>query len=277
MSFWNSEKLRERQTIKKLIDPFEQECVKHGAYELSLGEQAVVTSDPTGIKRKLETGEQLIIPPGQFGLLLTRETVSIPDNAIGFISIRFSIKCRGLVNVSGFHVDPGYAGRLEFAVYNAGSQNIILSCGERVFMIWFSDLSGPTKDVYDGRNAARTEITSEDSMLIQGKVASPAALKQEIEELRNLNEQRLTGIEKEISLWKTLMASLIVAIIILFVKAFLEGRPAPANPPPVSTESAPSREPIQNLNRNESPLVEKNGNTASPTTNKSESKPARRK
>jgi dCTP deaminase len=243
MSFWNSEKLCDIQRDSHtLIYPFEQGCVKHGAYELSLGEQALVTSDPTGKKQNLADREQLVIPPGQFGLLLTKETVSIPDYAIGFISIRFSFKQRGLVNVSGFHVDPGYNGRLEFAVYNAGSRNIVLSQGDRVFMMWFSDLSSATKDLYDG--AGRNEITSEDSMMIQGNLASPAALKEQFDQLGSEHDQRLkalddkleqrlkalddsighrlSALDDKISTWRGIAIALLIGIALLLLRAFLQ-------------------------------------------------------
>ena len=58
--------------------------------------------------------------PGQFAFLLTDEIVEVPDSAMALISIKAKIKWRGLINVSGFHVDPGFKGRLIFSVYNAG-------------------------------------------------------------------------------------------------------------------------------------------------------------
>src|SRR5689334_22348820 len=149
MAFWNSEKLKQVISVGKFVEPFDEKAVKHGAYELSLGPEAFLTSDDDNKKDILDEGEQLVIPPGQFGLLLTEEKVRIPNNAIGFISIKAGIKFRGLVNVSGFHVDPGFSGRLKFSVYNAGSQNIVLQRKERVFLLWFSDLDQPTADVYD--------------------------------------------------------------------------------------------------------------------------------
>jgi dCTP deaminase len=48
--------------------------------------------------------------------------------------MKFKIKQRGLVNVSGFHVDPGYSGKLLFSVYNAGPRSIVLTRGEPVFV-----------------------------------------------------------------------------------------------------------------------------------------------
>src|SRR5437868_9314438 len=131
MSFWSSEKLKERLVSESLFDPCDLANIKNGAYELGLGSEAFVTSDGIQTKSEIPDGKQLVIPPGQFGLLVTEERVAIPTDAIGFISIKAGVKFRGLVNVSGFHVDPGFSCKLKFAVYNAGSQNIILDRKQR--------------------------------------------------------------------------------------------------------------------------------------------------
>lgn len=245
MSFWNTDKLVLKQSQQKLIEPFESQFAKQGAYELSLGPEAFITSEPNATKQVLAAGEQLSIPPGQFGLLLTEEVVTIPDDAIGFISVRFTIKRRGLVNVSGFHVDPGFSGRLKFAVYNAGSQPIVVSRGERVFMIWFSDMSASTPDPYQGQGSGQNEITSQDVMFIQGEVASPAVLKKQIDSL-----------EKEMSMIKLILIGLFLAAAGAFFKSCLDNKPAlpTAQSPPVvnlptdnsrSNEVSPTSTPIQ--------------------------------
>lgn len=259
MSFWTTEKVRQKQVFAKMISPFQGDRLKHGAYELSLGSELLVTSEPAGVKRKLEEREQISIPPGQFGLLLTEEIISIPDDAIGLISIPFSIKAQGLVNVSGFHVDPGFVGHLKFAVYNAGSQNVFLTHGERAFMIWFSDLSEATEDLYDGGHRNQNGITDDDTRLLQGKVTSPAALKKQIEELRSSVDQRLTtlddrykqqssaledkteqrikSLDDKIATWKTITLILIAAIISLILTRFF---PLPSTSPnPTNQASQP--------------------------------------
>jgi dCTP deaminase len=226
MSFWTSEKLIQKQTLEELaggeplIKPFFENRVKQGAYELSMGAEAFLTSDPTGTKQNLIDNEQVVIPPGQFGLLLTDETVAIPSNAIAFISIKFSIKQRGLINVSGFHVDPGFKGQLKFAVYNAGSGNIVLTRGEPVFLIWFSDLSAPTLNIYDGKHARQQGILSDDVMQIQGEVASPGELKKQIEELRTDHDTRFTTLEDKITTRTAIVMTLLTA---LLVSVFFKG------------------------------------------------------
>lgn len=206
MAFWTSEKLKERASIEALITPYSENRVKHGAYEMSLGHEAFITSDEQKKKQPLIDGEQLVIPPGQFGLLLTEEEIQIPANAIGFISIKAGIKFRGLVNVSGFHVDPGFSGKLKFSVYNAGSSNILLSRGQNLFLIWFSDLDRITSDLYRGDHANQKEISSEDVMRIQGEVHSPAAL-----------DKRLTGLENSVSTIKTIALTIACGLVLLII------------------------------------------------------------
>jgi dCTP deaminase len=89
-----------------------------------------------------------------------------------------------LVNVSGFHVDPGFRGRLKFWVYNAGNNDIQVLQGDPLFLIWFSDLDRPTRDPYPRNSQASNEITAEDLRRLQGRLASPAALAKQIAELQ---------------------------------------------------------------------------------------------
>jgi hypothetical protein len=64
----------------------------------------------------------------------------VPKNAIAFISMKAGIKHKGLINISGFHVDPGFKGKLLFSVYNAGTTKINLKRGQECFLIWYSNL-----------------------------------------------------------------------------------------------------------------------------------------
>jgi dCTP deaminase len=176
MPFWSSQTLRARIPAEQLVEPYDQNRVVHSAYEMGVGPEAFVTSNPSD-KTQLPGGTKIVIPPGQFGLLVTRETVHIPPNVIAFISIRAGIKFQGLVNVSGFHVDPGYRGQLKFAVYNAGSRTIVLDQDQRVFMIWFADLDHTDDNPYPDRVPTPNVITADDVARIQGEVASPAVLK----------------------------------------------------------------------------------------------------
>lgn len=241
MAFWSSETFKKDGQTRRIVTPFSADRIKHGAYELSLGEEVFVTSSKDGKKAKLLEGEQFVIPPGQFAMLLTEEAVEIPADAIGLISIKAGIKFRGLVNVSGFHVDPGYAGKLKFSVYNAGSQNIVLARNHPLFLLWLNTLDATTKDVYP-HGDRNEEITATDVMNMQGEVASPGELKCEIDCLRH-------------SIRNLKWAVSIVFAIFLALFSLLAGltmnRLKLATGPAISSSGAEAKSPSENKNAKE--------------------------
>lgn len=215
MSFWSSEKLKNELGKQFIITPYNDPSrIKHGAYELSLGGEYFTTADQANKKLLIRDGEQICIAPGQFALLITKEKIRIPEDAMGFISIKAGIKFKGLINVSGFHVDPGFRGRLKFAVYNAGSQNINLTEGKPIFLIWFTDLDQKTRDIYNGNHANGEGICSNDVMNIAGDIASPVEL-----------QKRLTSLEHKTKILTMLLASIFVGIMLIWLRAFLPQHP----------------------------------------------------
>lgn len=182
MAFWNHDTLLEKLSPGEIVEPFSEANVKSCAYELCMGPEAFVTSHEDRTKQTLDEGESFRIPPGQMALLLTEEVVAIPTDTIAFISMRFGKKSKGLINVSGFHVDPGFPGRLKFSVYNAGSQAIVLARGERVFQIFFCSLTGDSEP-YDGAHANQLAITPEEETALQGEIASPGELLERVNTL----------------------------------------------------------------------------------------------
>lgn len=198
----------------EIIQPFDGERITQGAYELSLGREAYSTSEATKMHlAEQEKGiyAQIPIEPGQFALLLSDETVHIPGDYIGFISIRNRWKTRGLINVSGFHVDPGYRGKLKFAVYNAGGNTITLTRGESIFPLWLAKLDKRTEDPYRDPSeyeiAQRETITSSDIDKIHGNLASPSENHRQIDRLQS----RLNIVY---GLLATIAAALIASLIV---------------------------------------------------------------
>ncbi|QBL39324.1 deoxycytidine triphosphate deaminase [Stenotrophomonas sp. ASS1] len=154
MTFWSDETLRER--LPPLVRPFDGGNISCASYELGLGKEAYITPVHDAkiserVKQKLDRDGSVLIPKGQFAFLITDEIINVPEDAIAFISIKAGIKFRGLVNVSGFHVDPGYKGRLVFSVFNAGAADVKLHCDERVFLIWFASLDKPSSSPKKGK------------------------------------------------------------------------------------------------------------------------------
>ena len=142
MSFLGHDRITEELTSLFLKDTYDPACVQQASYDLRLGSEAYVVGADTPVPLSKEKNEYLNIAPGQFALLLSVEELIMPDNLIGFISLRNTFKMQGLINISGFHVDPSFRGRLVFAVNNVGPSDIRLRFEERTFTITFSYVEG---------------------------------------------------------------------------------------------------------------------------------------
>jgi dCTP deaminase len=200
VAFWSKERIVGEQAHDALIAPYLPEHIEQNAYALGVAsDYAITTPDGGGAKRTATFGEHITIPPGQFALLLTEEVVYVPAKAMAFISVKAKFKLRGLINVSGFHVDPGFRGRLKFAVYNAGSVAFDLKPGQRLFLIWYADLDQPTAEIYDGPSQGQDGITAEDVMSIRGIVVSAAAITSRVTKIEEMLKDKVSVIEKTLT------------------------------------------------------------------------------
>jgi dCTP deaminase len=199
--FWSGNKLQEKldskfpvnKIVYYLDDPNKKPKVDCSSIELSVGPEGYITpenddTEKNVIKMLDEKNRTLIIPKGQFGFILTEEHIKVPTEAMAFISFKATYKFQGLINVSGFHVDPGYHGRLIFSVYNAGPKDITLHRGDTFALIWFADLddSATTEYSKDAVHKASqlNSISSKTINGITGDIFSPITLKNDFDTLK---------------------------------------------------------------------------------------------
>ena len=199
MSFWRAETLEEK--LPRLIEPYDPRAIDCAAYTLHVGNEIYVSPDQEienpdrHTMRKLTDGECFAIPPGQFAFLLTKEDVAVPDDAIAFLSIKARIKFRGLINISGFHVDPGYRGKLLFSVLNAGPQPLHVRQGDALFLIWYASLDGRTENNKRGQGFGGI-----DSALING-ISGPILSLQSLSGKQRVLEQEMEGLKTKFGVW----------------------------------------------------------------------------
>jgi dCTP deaminase len=213
VSFWSGAKLRDKCKAQSIIEPFIEKQIDCSAYTLRMGHEFYVTpsygydlrkNTKQHLKEQTEVdflgtkwarkGGELVIPPGQFAFLLTEERVNMPDNSMGFISLKSGTKFRGLVNISGFHVDPGFKGNLIYSVFNAGPSPIHLCRGDDVFLLWITDLSGPTeKNFVRDDKVPQVEISSRLVSDVAREAHSLQALSERVERLGRLVTTLITG------------------------------------------------------------------------------------
>ena len=209
--FWGTQRLKSE--LPSLISDFSESRLDRASYRLRVGSEFYVSvSDgySSSLYNKsatfLNKGERIEIPSGQFGFLLTEERVQVPDKAIAFISIRAKYKFRGLVNVSGFHVDPLYTGQLIFSVFNAGPRTVHLSRGEDCFLIWYADLDEPSE--MQEKRGFKSIPSGVTSFVSDG-----------LHSFSNI-DKRLQSLEKHISLIKLFGASAIALIVFVAITVY---------------------------------------------------------
>lgn len=247
MPVWSGEALRRR--LPALIDPFDEAAIDCAAYTLKAGGEIYVS--PSELKdrtastiRQLLPSEDSTIPPGQFAFLITAETVRVPNDAIALISIKARIKWRGLVNVSGFHVDPGYQGRLIFAVFNAGPSTIHVKSGEDCFLIWYLSLDQVSESV---RTApGHTQIGADLVAPISGEWKSIEMLDSRMRKI----EKTQASIDTSLKVLLALAGAIVAALVIYLLKNDIEVRTTSTrSAAPGATVSAPHVRRVPTPNR----------------------------
>ena len=190
MSFLARSEIEKRQCLRQpqlIVKNYKPEQLQQCSYDLALGEEVYLVGKDA--PERLSTAYPYVsIPPGQFAVLTCFEHIKMPDDLMGFIALRSKFKLQGLVNISGFHVDPTHEGTLLFAVQNVGPSEIRLRYKDPTFTIFFSRVDG---QIVEGRSKEDTHfkpylkgIRLNDVQLLGGSSVTITKLQKEIEQLR---------------------------------------------------------------------------------------------
>jgi dCTP deaminase len=223
MAFWSSQTLEER--IGQLIDPPDTVMIDCNAITLRVGTEIYITPEleqaHMQTKQRLRSHQGFLIPPGQFAFVMTEEVVRVPLDTMAFISMKTTFKNKGLVNVSGFHADPGWNGPLVFAVFNAGPASVHLHRGLPLFLIWYADLDHPSEK--RKTNAGSRQISAVTINNLTGGVNSLNVLSTRLtEEAQRRREEdnklntRIHDVEKTQSR-NNVMLSILITIVISLI------------------------------------------------------------
>lgn len=219
MSYWSGEKLVQNPSV---ITDFDPDQVDANAYNLRMGSSFFRTADGTNeaaqTKILLTKRQPFVIPTGQFAFLLSHETVNVPANAMAFISMRTGIKFKGLINVSGFHVDPGYRGKLVYAVFNASPLPVHICEGDPIFKIWFADLDQESGERYLFKGTSQNDISND---LIRGMGKEIYSLQSLAENMRDLKRdvdlelaKQKPAVDNLTFVWRSVVLGVVGAIIV---------------------------------------------------------------
>jgi dCTP deaminase len=170
-------------TGKKLFlkETFEPDMLQQCSYDLRLGSEVYIVGKKVP-NRLSKTKDFISLSPGQFAMLTCHEWLAMPPHLMAFITLRSSFKFQGLINISGFHVDPSFEGRLLFAVQNVGPSDIRLRYLEPTFTIFFGEVQGSTGPGRD--RPPLSGIRLQDVQNLGGGSVSLAKLKKELDTVR---------------------------------------------------------------------------------------------
>jgi dCTP deaminase len=203
--FLGSTAIKENQEKIFTGGTFNEECLGQSSYDLRLGTAAYIVGE--SVPRKLDDGSPyLALAPGQFAILTCHERIALPREIMGFITLRNRYKMQGLVNVSGFHVDPTFREQLVFAVQNVGATDIRLKYMERTFTIFFAYVDKNTEQSLRPV-AARAGISLEDIAQLGGSTITLGKLQAEFEQLRRI-----------VTIYGPIVVAITVALIVAFLK-----------------------------------------------------------
>lgn len=256
MAFWGKKRWLEegaKSDEKKPILPWEEGRVEAAGYRLSVGKEYYVNGDGSSVVNKLEEGESFVISPGEFAFILTKERVQVSKSSIGFISMRVNMKFKGLVNVSGFQINPGFCGKLVFAVFNAGPRHINIRFGDEIFSVWFADLDKPAVDDHEEGGKIPNNLDAIPSDTINGISGEALTAYQLSKQIRELSDQtrKLADSVASTRTWLirlSIPTVLILSILLLINRAaivgFFIGQDKPVaieNTEPVNTPDRPEK------------------------------------
>ncbi len=163
-----------------VIDPFEPERVEPSSVDLILGDEfkrverpahsstnvslspsdEIITEErahsdeanhDTDIVHVVESGEPVVLQPGELLLATTRERVELPEDLSAQVLGRSTLGRLGVsVHQTAGFIDPGFKGQITLELSNNGPLGVTLEPGLRVCQIVFNELSSPAQDGYGG-------------------------------------------------------------------------------------------------------------------------------
>ncbi|AWH90655.1 dCTP deaminase [Buchnera aphidicola (Melanaphis sacchari)] len=99
------------------------------------------------------------LKPGSLALFSTLESITLPDNLVGWLDGRSSLARLGLmIHVTSHRIDPGWNGNIVLEIFNAGSLVLVLSPGIKIAALSFELLSQSVRHPYNSRYEAKYKI-----------------------------------------------------------------------------------------------------------------------
>ena len=110
---------------------------------------------------QLNDNDAFFLHPGELALGITLESLSLPDDIVGWLDGRSSLARLGLmVHVTAHRIDPGWNGNIVLEFFNSGKLPLALRPGMSIGAISFEPLTGVADRPYRKRRDAKYQDQS---------------------------------------------------------------------------------------------------------------------
>jgi len=104
----------------------------------------------------IKDGDAFFLHPGELALAVTNESVTLPDNIVGWLDGRSSLARLGLmVHVTAHRIDPGWSGQIVLEFYNSGKLPLALRPKMKIAALNFETMSSSAARPYNKRDDAK--------------------------------------------------------------------------------------------------------------------------
>lgn len=250
-------------TSHRLLNPFIPERMGPCSYDLSVGEEYYCYQPGDGNAFKLrqlpsdDPDARCEIPPNGCAFLLTEESLNMPADLVGQVSLRFSLTKRGIMLSPQAPIDPGYCGKIMMMLYNLSDEPQFLHRGDAFVTITFTQLSNGTAP-YQGVNQGvtsirgfmkrdlpiRTSISRAESELMETADLLRADLERERKRLEDRFDEKMATLEKQANsrlagvLSYVGLALGLLAVVIALLQLGQDGNNSPSTLTPTISSSA---------------------------------------
>ncbi len=104
----------------------------------------------------VEEGDAFFLHPGELALGVTFESITLPNNIVGWLDGRSSLARLGLmVHVTAHRIDPGWSGNIVLEFFNSGKLPLALRPMMKIGALNFETMSGPAQNPYNLKKGAK--------------------------------------------------------------------------------------------------------------------------
>lgn len=143
-----------------VLDPFSPDRLEPASYDARIGEWAFSSS----LREKIRLSEKgiLVIEPGEFAVVETRERITLSNRIAGQLGLRSEYAQQGLLMLSGPQIDPTFEGILKVRLVNLAPKKIALTYEAPFLTIQFFRLASPVSRSYAGQYQKQEGISGAD-------------------------------------------------------------------------------------------------------------------